>query len=235
MFSVSCISSTDSPTCDAVIGAYCKTQQAKGPILWSVGDSLTHGAVWNGSTYEYQGAWRCGAFGALTTLGKSPNFVGTVTNASDGVACAGTAHSGYNGSTAGNWNATYFALFAAAIGVTPDHVTIWLGANDGDSTEAANKVMGCVDQAFGLWPMVVVHVATMFPSSTSSYATLNTSLRAQTAAKRALGQNVRLVELANAFGGQTDTKWLSDGLHPTAAGYRQLGDIWAASLAPTFP
>ena len=202
---------------------------AAGAKVWTVGDSVTHGYLAPPASPTYEGAFRCRWYSALTAQGRSPNFVGTVTNASDGVACGGQGHSGYNGSTAASWNATYFAIYAASVQASfgdPDVVSIMLGFNDGDSAAAADQVIGVVGQACATFPNAVVLVNTLYPTGSSTYAALNARLRDEVARLLRIGKRVKLVEMASVFGGGTPPVDLCpDGLHPSTAGYALMGAV----------
>lgn len=190
-----------------------------GPInCWWLGDSETHGAIWNGATFDYEGAFRCAVYAALVARGLSPAFLGTVTNASDGVMCGGYGHSGYNGATPANWNSSYFGTYAPVVNGqgTPDLVGILLGANGADDDATADQIFGVVDQALVMWPKCSVLVQTMFKTAGTDYAVLNAGLKARAAPR----SNVILVDQS----GTLTLADLSDGLHPTQSGYRKLAD-----------
>lgn len=190
-----------------------------GPVnVWFLGDSITHGAIWNGATFDYQGSFRCRTFAAMTAAGLNPNFIGNLLNSADGVSCAGTAHTGINNASPANWDGSYFATYAPDIGATPDLVVVLLGANGADDDTQAGYVYGVVTQALEMWPNCSVALMTMFKcgSPATDWEVFNAGLR--TRAKN--DPRVFIVEQAGAL----TLADLSDGLHPTASGYYKLAD-----------
>ncbi len=178
--------------------------------LWLVALALNCGEPMNGF---------CGPGKPIPSNGSAVAMLGNVSNASDGVLCGGYGHTGLNGASAANWNASYFATYAPGI-TDPGAVVILLGENDADNDAAAGNVFGVVDQALAMWPGVVPIVQTMFPTVSSNHTALNAGLRSRAATR----PEVVLVEQANVFGGSTGLEYLSDGVHPNATGYAKLAD-----------
>lgn len=51
---------------DALIDAF--IQRCSGPVnVWCLGDSITHGAIYNGSGFDYEGSFRCRLYSALVS------------------------------------------------------------------------------------------------------------------------------------------------------------------------
>lgn len=192
-----------------------------GPIkVWSLGDSITHGAIRNSNEppdplFDYEGSFRCALYAAMVAAGLNPSFLGNITNASDGVMCAGYGHTGVNAAHASAWNSSYFATYSPGID-NPHVVNILLGANDANDDATAGEVFGVVDQALALWPACAVSVQTMFKAAGNDFDILNAGLRSRAATR----PQVFIVDQADVLQ-LTD---LSDGLHPTAEGYRKLAD-----------
>lgn len=188
--------------------------------IWSLGDSITHGAIRNDNEppdplFDYEGSFRCRLYAALVSAGFTPSFLGNITNASDGVVCGGYGHTGINAAHPAVWNSSYFASQSPAI-INPHLVNILLGANGANDDDTAGEIFGVVDQSLALWPTCSVAVQTMFACEGNDFAIMNAGLKSRAANR----PNVFIVDQSKAL----TLDDLSDGLHPTAAGYYKLAD-----------
>lgn len=197
-------------------------KRINGPKVWFLGDSITHGAIATGlpppNAFAYQGSFRCAVYAAMTLAGFSPEFLGTITNASDGVACAGYGHTGINGAAPLPWRDSYFGVTAPTVDAQgpPDLVVILLGANGADNDTQAGYVWDVAQLALAMWPLCSVGLQTMFKADGNDFAIFNASLRARAAAN----PSVFIIEQSNSL----TLADLSDGLHPNATGYKKLSD-----------
>lgn len=210
-------------------------------VVWTVGDSITHGAVPDGmGGFLYEGGWRCPLFQAMTALGANPNFVGALLNSSETppVTCAGTAHNGNNGASAANWLASYYQSYWDSLftgGSPPYPIPQWIlisvGANDANTVETGETIGDLIDLAALNQPFANILVANVIPRAGAGEPNnnlVNASIAAEVAVRRARGMHVQLVDQA----AHITLADLGDGLHPTSAGYQIMGDVWIAAVEP---
>ncbi len=225
--------------------------------IWLVGDSITSG-------FTVAGAYRPRLYQDLTAAGDTFRFVGSATNDSTTLLNnAGQnhqdGHSGYAIATGRNTNGSirqgiydnvngYYNTVRSTQGV-PDIILLMIGTNDINSdidpANAPARLELLVARLMSLDPTAHLFVASITPARQGNLymdpamTALDASIRAYNAtipgivaAHDALGQDVTFVDMYSALA-LTDLG--SDGLHPTAAGYAKIGDVWAAALAVPEP
>ncbi len=204
-------------------------------VVWTVGDSITHGAEYvSPGVYNYFGGWRCPLFQAMVALGANPNFVGAILNSSESppVTCAGTAHNGNNGSSATQWRDSFFQSYYTSLftGGTPlypvpDWILISLGTNDANDAATGVTIGQIADLAALNQPFANILVSNVIPRGgpgDPNNNLVNPSIAAEIAARRARGMNVHLVDQAL----HMSSALTGDTVHPNAAGYAIMGEVW---------
>lgn len=215
----------------AYTAPYTATCRTCTPVIWPVGDSITHGAVSNGvGGFSYLGGWRRYVYQALVAGGRTPTMVGGLANASDGLAVgvAGTSHNGNNGSSSAQWVATFFATYQPGLAATPTIITLATGANDTDTVGSGQSVGQLIDLATAAYPLANVIVSTRTPQSGVSSSTINAQIATEVTTRIRAGKHVQLVDGFSVI----STGDLSDGLHPSEVGYKRLGDMWVSAIRP---
>jgi lysophospholipase L1-like esterase len=213
------------------VAPYSATCRTCTPVIWTVGDSIAHGAIFDGSGgFFYGGGWRKYVYQHLVSIGRTPTMVGGLANASDGLALsvAGTSHNGNNGSSTANWVALYYGTYQPGLAATPTIVTLSTGSNDPDTVGAGQSVGQLMDLAIASYPLANIIVSTVTPISGSSKATINAQIVIEVANRARAGKHVQLVNGA----GAVTLGQLSDGQHPSGTGYQMLGDMWVTAIAP---
>lgn len=209
---------------------YRATARGANAVIWTIGDSITRGAVPRGGAFIYEGGWRRFPYQRLVALGRTPTMVGGLLNSADGLATsvAGTSHNGNNGSSAAQWVSSIYATYQPGLGATPTIITIALGANDSDTVGSGQSVGAVIDLAIASYPLANVLVATRTPTAAGSSSTINGQIAAEVTARIRAGKHVQLVDQFAAVA----TVDLPDGLHPASPVYKKLGDLWTNAIVP---
>jgi lysophospholipase L1-like esterase len=120
----------------------------------------------------------------------------------------------------------------------PDVVLLMIGTNDVlqnvNLATAPNRLDALVGTIFTSRPSVRLLLASVTPLSNASREaaaqTYNSAIPDIVAKYRGLGDDVSFVDMHAALNPAAD---LTDGIHPTAAGYQKIADTWyAAATAP---
>lgn len=213
---------------------------AGGPVrIWTPGDSIMAGAIpvsdgAGGWTYSYLGGWRRYVYSALLALGITPVMLGSLLNASHGLAesVAGLRHNGNNNSSAAQWLGSFFqGYFSALFPTAADHphlILLALGANDADSVGTGQNIGALVDLAAANAPRANILVGNVLPRTSMPGTTVNAQIATEVAARRGRGMHCQLVDQAAAV----PLSFMPDGTHLSAAGYVRAGAVWTSAVVP---
>ncbi|KAF6754018.1 lipolytic enzyme [Ephemerocybe angulata] len=188
-----------------------------GPIIvLPLGDSITWGMGSNdGNSYRKE------LKDELTTDGVTIDYIGTQKNGN----MPDNDNQGHSGATI-----TQISGYAeTALKQKPEVVTLMAGTNDvaqnQDLNNAPTRLTTLVDKIFTASPNATVLVASIPPLSIAqaNVNSYNTRLEAAIQAKISAGQHVVWVSMSALTNSD-----LSDGVHPSAAGYIKMGVAWHA-------
>lgn len=227
------------------IGAGCVTHASTilGNVL-CLGDSITHG-------WTTAGGYRDPLYTKLTSNGYSLNYIGSQANNPSTMLTNANAthHEGHGGwfvagkapndpnpishnGLAENLP-TFFSSYGAA---QPDYILLCIGTNDilndyylADlPSRLASLISMISDKNTGLAPNAHLIVAQIIPCTNNN--AFNTKVQAYNAAipgivanAQALGENVTYVNMYGALNTTTD---YYDSVHPNAAGFSKMADVW---------
>lgn len=196
-----------------------------------LGDSITWGI-------GYDGGYRVGLFERALGEHKQLTFTGSLKNGPESV--NGTAfprqHEGRSGWTIEQvLNTVPYPAFET----TPHIVLLHVGTNDvyahHDPEAIADRLDALLDCIEHVAPRALIVVAEIIPLTDPALrdtaARYNAELRRRVAVRRARGEHVLSVDQFRDF----STSLLSDGVHPTRAGYEQMAATWYAAIAPYLP
>jgi lysophospholipase L1-like esterase len=214
--------------------------------VWTLGDSITWG-------YTYPGGYQTELYVDLTAAGYSVNYLGTKDD--DGSALLDSVgqnwQSGFNGATTsflrnnltGLDTSDIYASPAGGYWLTtnnignPDYILLDAGAcdlEDGVSPASALASLGLLlDKLTALRPEAKIIVSNLIPSTyTATLQNLtaneyNPYVPGLIAAKAASGESVSFVDQ---FDNVSTNQLIADRLHPTPAGYNDMGDEWALAV-----
>ena len=229
--------------------------------IWLLGDSITYGAA---VPSYVPGGYRTSLYTNLTARGYSFQFVGTRTeNSSTTLTSAGQQwHDGWSGFTIAdctiaigrNYSGLYdevSAWHATLVGKSqkPDIILLMIGINDLNQkyeVEAApDRLDLLLTRLYNLNPQARVVISSLLdadsenayrhvPPNTDISAPIenyNAAVASIVATRRAAGQSIEFVDIH--VGLTLDD--LSDGLHPSEAGYIKMADIWADAIEAVPP
>jgi lysophospholipase L1-like esterase len=220
--------------------------------IWPVGDSITYG---QGAA----GGYRETLYTNLTARGCSFNLVGTLTsNPSTLLSATGqTHHDGHSGYSITNAtdisgtprNGIYEGVVSWHGSInTPDVILLLIGINDLNIDYKIDTAPARLDllvtRLFGYFPNARLLIASLpdadqnnayrhgatndLAAAVSNY---NAGIVSVVASHRAMGQKIAFVDI---HAGLTLAD-LGDGLHPSAAGYVKMGNIWADAVVADPP
>ena len=220
--------------------------------LWPLGDSITYG---QGSA----GGYRETLYTNLTARGYSINLVGTLTsNPTTLLSVTGQTHhdghSGYSITNATDISGTpRSGIYEGVVSwhgsiSTPSVILLLIGINDlnidykiGTAPERLDLL---VTRLFGYFPNARLLIASLPDAEQNNpyrhgatndlavaVSNYNAGIVSVVANHRAMGQKVAFVDI---HAGLTLAD-LGDGLHPSAAGYVKMGNIWADAVVADPP
>jgi lysophospholipase L1-like esterase len=193
-----------------------------GVRVMPLGDSITEGT-------QVPGGYRIGLWQRMAAGGFRVDFVGTQFN---GPASLGDHdHEGHPGWRIDQIDANIAGWLRAT---TPHTVLLHIGTNDVlqnfDLANAPNRLSTLIDHITATAPTAEVFVATIIPLASagqeSAVRTFNAAIPGIVQRNVNAGRHVHLVDMHSALTAAD----LTDGIHPTAAGYDKMAATWFAAL-----
>jgi lysophospholipase L1-like esterase len=194
--------------------------------MMPIGDSITYGVIDSKKDTE-SGGYRASLWQLLQADGYRVNFVGSQAN---GPASFDNQHEGYRGQTIEQIARSVQAQLAR---YRPDVVLLLAGTNDinrdNDLVHAPQRLKHLIEQIFKASPHTAVLVGTL-PPNTRSANNLQQVQAFNRAVRRFVNSpkqhDLQVVDLYKQLG----LKDLTDQVHPTDRGYRQIAYSWYKSL-----
>lgn len=216
--------------------------------IMPLGDSITYGVGSTGAG----GGYRVELFHQATSHQQSITFVGSDANGPttvDNVPFPRNheGHSGYtidNGTNdAGDHRNGLQPFIAATLQAKkPNIVTLMIGTNDVDISldvpTQKTRLAKLVDTILGADSSLLLVIAQIVPTKTDAenarVQAYNADIPGIVSARANAGKHIVMVDMYSAFTADAayKTKYLSDNLHPTDAGYVVMGDVWYAAIGP---
>jgi lysophospholipase L1-like esterase len=206
-----------------VTGAGPAAAESNGGVrVMPLGDSITEGT-------QVPGGYRIGLWQRLAAGGYRVDFVGTQYN---GPASLGDHdHEGHPGWRIDQIDANIAGWLSTA---NPRTVLLHIGTNDilqnYNVAGAPGRLSTLIDHITAGAPAADVFVATIIPLASASQEaavrTFNAALPGIVQSKANAGKRVHLVDMHAALTAAD----LTDGIHPTAAGYDKMAATWYAAL-----
>jgi cellulase/cellobiase CelA1 len=193
-----------------------------GVRVMPLGDSITEGT-------QTPGGYRIGLWQRFTANGNKVDFVGSQSN---GPASLGDHdHEGHPGWRIDQIDANITGWLQATM---PHTVLLHIGTNDVlqnfNLSGAPNRLSTLIDHITATDPGAEVLVATIIPlanaSEEANVRTFNAAIPGIVQGKVTAGKHVHLVDMHSALTAAD----LTDGIHPTAAGYDKMAAAWYAAL-----
>ena len=185
-----------------------------------LGDSITDG-------FTTAGGYRTGLCQRLQAGGYNVQFVGSLASG-PAIACS-NYDEGLIGWRIDQIDADIVAWLNSA---QPHTVLLHIGTNDilqnDDVANAPSRLSTLIDHITTTLPSAEVFVAQITPLSgyAAQVQTFNAAIPGIVASKDAAGKHVHLVDMYDAL----TTADLTDGIHPTAAGYDKMAATWYKAL-----
>jgi hypothetical protein len=223
--------------------------------IMPLGDSITEG--WMASMIGHPEAdiagYRGPLYSKLVTAGYSVQFVGSNNSFPGPLPAAQIHHEGHSGwmispGMAGTEQrdglTNHIADWLGPNGVDPDVILLMIGANDvwwnNQLDTAPDRLSGLISQisnkTTGLKPNAKVIVAQISPFNDDAMdaraQAYNNGVAKVVADHIEWHENVSLVDMHTALSRATD---LSDLVHPNAAGYDKIADVWQQGVAAVVP
>jgi lysophospholipase L1-like esterase len=206
-----------------VSGAGTAVAESNGGVrVMPLGDSITEGT-------QVPGGYRIGLWQRLAAAGYRVDFVGTQSN---GPASLGDHdHEGHPGWRIDQIDANITGWLTSA---APRTVLLHIGTNDVlqnyNLAGAPGRLSTLIDHITAAAPAADVFVATIIPLASASQEaaarTFNAAVPGIVQSKVNAGRHVHLVDMHAALTASD----LTDGIHPTAAGYDKMAATWYAAL-----
>ena len=205
--------------------------------IMAAGDSITFGVLGDQPIDGTLGGYRTRLQVRIGALGTPFDMVGLLKS---GPLAIDPDHEGWPG-----WRISQVdvELQRAIPTYRPDYLLLLAGTNDVEQdargageplAEAPDRLRALLSRVWAAWPVRRVFVSTLppitlgyVPDAPTRVAWLNGEIRRVAAELRASGRPIEVVE-----GATLPPSELSDGVHPTPAGYDYLGDVWANALSP---
>jgi cellulase/cellobiase CelA1 len=193
-----------------------------GVRVMPLGDSITEGT-------QTPGGYRIGLWQRFTANGNKVDLVGSQSN---GPASLGDHdHEGHPGWRIDQIDANITGWLQATM---PHTVLLHIGTNDVlqnfSLSSAPSRLSTLIDHITATDPGAEVLVATIIPlanaSEEANVRTFNAAIPGIVQGKVTAGKHVHLVDMHSALTAAD----LTDGIHPTAAGYDKMAAAWYAAL-----
>jgi lysophospholipase L1-like esterase len=218
--------------------------------VMTMGDSITYGYS-NTQAEEQTGGYRQQLWKRLTRAGAGVEFVGRQTNGPNYIGTHN--HEGWSGSVIQN----HLDNLHHQMANRPDIVALMIGTNDINAywqnnqamletaPDRLNTLIGRIFEGFRAngtenGKLYVALLTKRTPSASGSVTgtimdrvdAYNEAVKSIVEARKQAGENIELVDMyAPLNAAQPD---MYDGLHPTLAGYAQMGDVWFDALKGDF-
>ena len=205
--------------------------------IMAAGDSITFGVIGGRPIDGTLGGYRTRLQARLNAVGTPFDMVGMLKS---GPPTIDPDHEGWPG-----WRISQvdMELRRAVPEYRPDYLILLAGTNDVEQDArgggeplggAPDRLRSLLFRVWAAWPVRRVFVSTLppitlgyVPDAAGRVGWLNGEIRRVVAELRAAGRPIEVVE-----GAMLSPSELSDGVHPTQAGYDFLGDLWANALTP---
>ena len=203
-------------------GPAAQAESNGGVRVMPLGDSITDG-------YTTPGGYRIGLWQRFVSAGYKVDFVGSQYN---GPASLGDHdHEGHSGWRIDQIDANVIPWLQAT---NPHTVLLHIGTNDVnqnyDLPNAPNRLSALIDHITATVPTAEVFVAQIIPlgwaSGDAAVQTFNSAIPGIVQNKVNAGKHVHLVDMHSALTAAD----LTDGVHPTAAGYDKMAAVWYNAL-----
>jgi VCBS repeat-containing protein len=207
-----------------------------------LGDSITYG--WTALDYQQgqtntENGYRGPLWRDFASQNMLVNFVGP--NTSGDATLADQAHAGFPNYRSDQVAALVPGILAAS---QPDAILLMAGVNDifqevSPASHVAASVSAMIASASSASPSTHIYVATLMPinqaldaqaGDAAMVATVNQAIRSTVAQAAAAGLNVSLVDTSS-----MTLSDIADTVHPTAAGYSKLAQIWYQAILAQQP
>lgn len=196
-----------------------------------LGDSITWGI-------GYDGGYRVALFERAHAAGKAMTFTGTLHNGPS-LADGAPFPRGHEGRSGWKIEQVLGTVPYPALETMPHIVLLHVGTNDVYAREHPSAIAERLDQLLDRLedeaPRALIVVAEIAPLTDpelrADAAAYNRELQRRVQARRARGEHVLTVDQFSGF----STDLLSDGVHPTQAGYEQMAAVWYSAISEYLP
>jgi len=191
--------------------------------IMPLGDSITEG-------YDIPGGYRTKLYQQLAAAGKTVDLVGTLTYGTNQL--PDKDHEGHSGWRIDQLDVQIGSWLAAT---NPRTILLQIGTNDVnqnyDLANAPARLAGLIDHILLYAPTVELFVASITPQTQGREPQTQAYNAAIPGIVSARGPNVHFFDMHAVLTGAD----LSDGTHPTQAGFDKMGVAWAQVLLATPP